>query len=50
MINAIIAMTVVIAIGLVVLVVWPACVVSGRISEVERRQADEHAAQQRSDN
>lgn len=50
MINAIIAITVVAAIGLVILIVWPACVVSGRISESERRQADDHAAEQRGDN
>lgn len=38
MIGAIVAIVAVAAIGLVVMVVWPACVVSGRISERERRQ------------
>ncbi len=38
MIEAIVVVVAVAAIGLVLMVVWPACVVSGRISEVERRQ------------
>jgi len=38
MIEAIVAVVAVAAIGLVLMVVWPACVVSGRISEAERRQ------------
>lgn len=38
MIEAIAAVVAVAAIGLVLMVVWPACVVSGRISEAERRQ------------
>jgi hypothetical protein len=38
MIGAIVAVVAVAAIGLVLMVVWPACVVSGRISEAERRQ------------
>lgn len=37
MIGAIVAIIAVAAIGLVLMVVWPACVVSGRISETERR-------------
>lgn len=37
MIEAIVAVVAVAAIGLVLMVVWPACVVSGRISEAERR-------------
>lgn len=38
MIDTIVAIVVVASIGLVLMVVWPACVVSGRISELERRQ------------
>lgn len=38
MIGAIVAVVAVAAIGLVLMVVWPACVVSGRISEAERSQ------------
>lgn len=38
MIAAIVAIVAMAAIGLVLMVVWPACVVSGRMSELERRQ------------
>lgn len=38
MIGAIVAIVAVAAIGLVLMVVWPACVVSGRMSELERSQ------------
>jgi hypothetical protein len=41
MIVAIVAIIAVAAIGLVLMVVWPACVVSGRISEAERQAAEQ---------
>ena len=50
MIGAIVAIVAIAAICLVLMVVWPACVVSGRISDMERRGDEEHAAQQRADN
>lgn len=51
MIGPILAIAVVTLIGLgLLLFILAACVVSGRISDMERQADDEHAAQQRADN